>query len=128
MNYFIIALQLFVAFSVLNVWLLRYNQPSKWRAGNANTIREEFEVFGIPEWAYYAIGTLKVLFSVLLVMAVWYPELRLLASLGLALMLLGAAILHMRVGDPFRKALPSVFFLVICLVIACLGWYVTPGP
>lgn len=122
MIYLIIALQVFVAFSVLNAWLLRYNQPSKWRAGNANTIMEEFEVFGLPEWSCYAIGTLKVLFAVLLAMAVWYPELRLLSALGLALMLLGAVVLHFRAGDPPVKSLPAVFLLVLCLVIAYFGY------
>jgi hypothetical protein len=121
MIYLIIALQIFVAFSVLNTWLLRYNQPSKWRAGNAGTILEEFEVFGLPDWSCYAIGTIKVLLSILLVMAVWYPELKQLAALGLAITLLGAVVLHIKAGDPFIKSLPAAFFFVLCLVIAYFG-------
>ena len=47
MNYFIIALQCIVAVSILNVWLVQNKKPTQWRGGNAKTIIEEFEVYGL---------------------------------------------------------------------------------
>lgn len=121
MNYIVIALQVFVSFSILNVWLLRYNQPTKWRGGNATTILEEFKAYGLPEWSCYAVGTLKVLFSVLLLLAIWFPELRLLAALGLAVMLLGSLAMHLKIKDPLIKSLPAMAFLILCIIIAFYG-------
>ena len=40
MNYLIIALQLIVGISILNVWLIQNKTATRWRGGNANTIIE----------------------------------------------------------------------------------------
>ncbi len=121
MTYIIIALQFIVSLSILNVWLLRYNQPSKWRGGDAKTIFEEFRVYGLPEWMCYAVGTLKVLLAGLLLLAIWFPDLRRLAAVGLAILLLGSVIMHVKVKDPWIKSLPAATFLVLSLVIAYFG-------
>ena len=48
-DYFIIALKVIVSFSILNVWLVQPKKPTKWRGGNATTIVEEFEVYGLSK-------------------------------------------------------------------------------
>jgi len=118
MNYFIIALQCIVAISILNVWLVQNKKPTQWRGGNAKTLIEEFKVYGLPVWSCYIIGTLKVVLALGLLAAIWYPELAQPSALGLALLLLGSIIMHLKIKDPLKKSFPAVLFLIMCLYIA----------
>lgn len=118
MNYFTIALQCIVAISILNVWLVQYKKPTQWRGGDAKTIIEEFRVYGLPEWMCYFVGTLKVLLSLGLLAAIWYPNLKQFSSLGLALLLMGSIIMHLKIKDPIKKSIPAILFLLMCLYIA----------
>lgn len=118
MNYFTIALQCIVALSILNVWLVQNKKPTKWRGGDAKTLVEEFKAYGLPVWMCYAVGTLKVLFALGLLAAIWFPELRQVSALGLAILLLGSIIMHLKISDPLKKSLPAFLFLCMCLYIA----------
>lgn len=118
MNYFTIALQIIVSFSILNVWLIQYNKPTQWRGGNAKTIVEEFKVYGLPVWMCYVIGALKVGLAIALLASIWYPEVQQIAALGLAALLLGSIVMHLKIKDPLKKSFPALLFFVMCLVIA----------
>jgi hypothetical protein len=63
MDYLIIALQIIVGISILNVWLVQPQKETRWRGGDATTIFEEFKVYGLPEWSVYVIGGLKVILA-----------------------------------------------------------------
>ncbi len=39
--------QLFIASSIFNVWLLRYDDPTPYRGGSARNMREEFAAYGL---------------------------------------------------------------------------------
>jgi len=118
MNYFTIALQCIVSFSILNVWLVQANKNTPWRGGNAKSIIEEFQVYGLPVWSCYLIGTLKVLFALGLIAAIWFPSLRQICALGLAFLLLGSIAMHLKISDPIKKSFPAFLFLCMCLYIA----------
>lgn len=118
MDYITIALQVIVALSILNVWLLQYNKPTQWRGGNATNILEEFKVYGLPVWMCYAVGFLKVTLALALFLAIWYPNLQQLAALGLATLLLGSITMHFKIKDPLKKSFPAFLFLCMCLYIA----------
>ena len=118
MNYVLIILQCIVALSILNVWLVQYNKATQWRGGCATTIKEEFKAYGLPEWTCYAIGILKVLFALGLLAAIWYPVIRKPAALGLALLLMGSIVMHLKIKDPIKKSFPALLFLLMCLYIA----------
>jgi len=118
MNYITIALQCIVAFSILNVWLLQFNKPSQWRGGNSKTIVEEFKVYGLPVWMCYLVGTLKVALAIGLLIAIWFPEWRQIAALGLAALLLGSMVMHLKIKDPLKKSFPAFLFFCMCLFIA----------
>lgn len=120
MNYLIIALQCIVAFSILNVWLIQNKKPTRWRGGDAKTIIEEFKVYGLPIWMCYVVGALKVLLAVGLLVAIWIPELKIPCALGLAFLLTGSIIMHLKISDPLFKSFPAFLFLVLCLLIAFL--------
>lgn len=118
MNYFIIVLQCIVAFSIINVWLIQNKKPTQWRGGNATTIIEEFKVYGLPVWMCYAVGILKVIFAVGLLAAMYYPSLKQPSALGLAFLLFGSIIMHIKIKDPIKKSFPAFLFLMMCLYIA----------
>ncbi len=114
-------LQGILGLSILNVWLIQYNKPTSWRGGNAKTILEEFKVYGLPAWFCYVIGTLKVILALLLILGIWYPQLKLPAASGLALLLAGSVSMHFRVNDPLIKSFPAGLFMVMCLIIIFFG-------
>ena len=66
----------------------------------------------------YVIGTLKVILALLLIAAIWYPVLQFPAAVGLATLLAGSVLMHLKIGDPLYKSVPAALFLVMCLVIA----------
>ena len=117
MEYVSIALQLIIGLSILNVWLIQYNKSTQWRGGNARTIKEEFEVYGLPEWSLYVIGFLKVTLAIALICGIWFPELIKPAAIGLAVLLTGSILMHVKIKDPIKKSFPAFLFLVLCLIL-----------
>ena len=91
-EYIIIALKIIVGISIINVWLIQPNKPSKWRGGDATTITEEFNVYGLSNTFYKIIFVIKVGLAILLLISIKYDFLTLYSSIGLAL-LLGGSIL-----------------------------------
>ncbi len=118
MNYLIIIFQVIVSISILNVWLIQSKKPTRWRGGNATTIVEEFEEYGLSTTLCYIVGFLKITLAILLIAAIWYPVLKQPAALGLAALLLGSIVMHIKIKDPLLKSFPAALFLVMCLVIA----------
>jgi hypothetical protein len=120
-DYILIILKLIVGLSILNVWLVQPNKATKWRGGNAKTIVEEFEVYGLSKTFCYVIGFLKVSLSLLLLASIWFESLTGYASSGLALLLLGSIIMHIKIKDPMYKSVPATLFLLMNIAIALLA-------
>ncbi len=118
MNYLVIAFQIIVGASILNVWLVQNKKATKWRGGNANTIIEEFQEYSLSKSIYYIAGFLKVTLAILLIIAIWFPVLKQAAALGLATLLLGSIVMHIKIKDPLFKSVPALIFLILCLFIA----------
>lgn len=118
MDYVVIALQLIVGLSILNVWLVQNKKASRWRGGNATTIVEEFQVYGLPDNFVYVIGAFKVTLAILLIAGLVFPALKLPAAVGLAVLLSGSIAMHLKIGDPLIKSFPAALFLLMCLIIA----------
>ena len=98
-DYILIALKLIVGLSILNVWLIQPKKATKWRGGNAKTIIEEFEVYGLSKTVCYVVGFLKVSLALILLASIKFESLTLIGSIGLALLLLGSVIFHIKVKD-----------------------------
>jgi uncharacterized membrane protein YphA (DoxX/SURF4 family) len=120
MDYLLLALKLIVSLSILNVWLLNRSNASQWRGGNAQSLSEEFEAYGLPSWSLYVVGFFKVSFALLLLLSIFYPSLAIIGSLGLAFFLSGSVLMHIKISDPLKKSIPAASFLIICLLIAYL--------
>jgi hypothetical protein len=117
MDTVILISQLVIGLGILNVWLLRFGKATSWRGGNAANMREEFEVYGLPGWALAVVGTLKVLLALALIASIWYTGLMRFAAGGLAVLMLGAIAMHLKVRDPLNKSLPAFAVLVLCVVV-----------
>jgi hypothetical protein len=117
-GYGIIALKIIVGISILNVWLLQKGKATKWRGGEAQTIFEEFEVYGFSKQFCYVIGFLKVSLALLLLASIQFQVLALVGSLGLAILLLGSILMHFKIKDPLYKSFPAFLFFVMNLLIA----------
>lgn len=111
-------LQIIIGLGILNVWLLRSGRPTEFRGGEAKNLREEFQVYGLPGWCLGLIGVLKVTLALMLILGVWIPVLTLPAAIGMAILMLGAVLMHVKVRDPMKKALPAINLLVLCIVVA----------
>ena len=120
MDYLIIALKSIVSLGILNVWMLRSGKQTAYRGKDAKTLREEFAVYGLPYPVFLFVGVLKVSFALALLGSFWWPGLAQPAAAGMGVLMLGAFVMHLKVRDPFRKALPSLAVLAMCAAIALL--------
>ena len=120
MNIVISILQIAVAAGLLNVWLLRFQRSTPYRGGDARSMREEFAVYGLPGWFRYVIGTLKVGSALCLIAGLWLRFLVFPAALLIALLMLGALAMHLKIRDPLKKSVPALVMLALTAAI-CLG-------
>jgi len=114
-------LQLVVGLGLLNVWLVRPRSATAYRGGEATSLQEEFAVYGLPRAAYYLVGALKVSAALVLIAGVWM-ELPVQVAAGVvAALMVGALVMHVKVGDPVKKAMPASIMLVLSVTIALLA-------
>jgi uncharacterized membrane protein YphA (DoxX/SURF4 family) len=116
-----VVLQCAVALGLLNVWLLRANQSTPYRGDNAQNMREEFAAYGLPPLAMYTVGVLKVGAALCFIAGVWLPVLVFPAALLVAVLMVGALAMHVKIHDPARKSLPALVLLLLCVVIMFLS-------
>jgi len=119
MNAIVMVLQVVVALGLLNVWLLRFNQGTKYRGGGAHTMLEEFATYGLPAGFAYAIGVLKVGSALALLAGLWLPALVFPAAALVCVLMVGALAMHAKISDPLSKSLPALAMLAMALTI---GW------
>ncbi|MEX0598890.1 MAG: DoxX family protein [Candidatus Paceibacterota bacterium] len=112
-----IAIQIIIAVSIFNVWVLRFRKPTRWRGGTAKSMKEEFETYGLPLWFMNLIGFLKLSLATLLIVGIFLPDLVKLAAIGMACLMLGAVVMHIKVKDPVMKLFPAFTFLVLSLTL-----------
>ncbi len=110
--------QVLLAVGIFNVWLIRFGKSTKWRGGDAQNMRAEFEVYGLPFWFMILIGTAKVILACCLIAGFWFPAIARPAAMGLAALMLGAISMHIKVGDPMMKSLPATSMFAMSLFVA----------
>ena len=110
--------QLIIAFGILNVWLLRFNKATIYRGGAAKNMKEEFATYGLPAWSMWVVGCLKVVLALSLLMSFWRPELMRPAAIGMAILMLGAVGMHIRIGEAFTKSIPALSVLILSLLVS----------
>jgi hypothetical protein len=110
--------QIIIALGIFNVWLLRYNRATDYRGGSAKNMPGEFAAYGLPFWFMCAIGILKVLLAIALLVGIWIPALVVPAATAMAILMVGAVAVHLKVGDPIKRAAPAALMLVLSIIAA----------
>lgn len=120
----LIILQLFVALNILRIWLITNQRASIYRGGDgkAKTLREEFEVYGLPLWFMYVVGILKIAAAIGLILGIWMPVLVPFAAGGLIVLMLGAITMHIKVRDKVTTFLPALFMFILSTTIFILSY------
>jgi hypothetical protein len=113
-------LQAIVGLSLLNVWLLRAGRATPYRGGDARTLREEFREYGLPVWAFYLVGGLKIAAALTLLGGIWLDLPVDLAAQGVSLLMLGSISMHVKVDDPPIRSLPAGIVLAMSVTIFLL--------
>lgn len=124
MNFITIFLQLFVAFGLLNVWIIRSHHKTPYRGSNSSSLKNEFAAYGLPLWSFYVIGFIKITSALLLLVGLWIPFLIFPSAFVISLVMLGAVSMHIKVRDPLKKVLPALIMLFFSIVI-CIGSFYT---
>ena len=106
---------------ILNVWFNRFNKDTGYRGGDAKNMKEEFEEYGLSEKTMYAVGAAKVSLAGLLLAGHAAPRLVRPASIGLAMFMLGAIGMHIKVGDPVKRYLPALSVFSLATISAILN-------
>lgn len=115
-----VILQAVIALGIYNVWLVRAGKATTWRGGDAKTMREEFAVYGLPGWTMRVVGLLKLVCATALIVGIWVPVVTAPAAIGLAVLMMGAVAMHLKVRDPLQRSLPALTLLVLCLLVVAL--------
>ena len=113
-------LQVVVGLGLLNVWLVRAQSSTAFRGGSAQSLREEFAAYGLPDWFFYLVGVLKIGSGVLLIVGIWVPEVVPPAAGTVAVLMVGALSMHAKVKDPLIKSLPALLMLLMAVAIVLL--------
>ena len=110
-------LSIIVGLTVINVWLFRSNKSTSYRGGDASSLLEEFQVYGLDDY-FLIIGIVKVSLAIMLLLSLYFKKLSFFASSGIAVMMLVAVYMHINVGDEIIKSIPASVMLTSCLIIA----------
>ncbi len=113
-------LQVIVALGLLNVWLVRARTATAYRGGAAQSLKEEFATYGLPEWTFYLVGALKIGSALLLIAGIWVPALIRPPALIVSVLMVGALAMHAKAKDSPTKFVPAFLMLVMCVAIYLL--------
>jgi uncharacterized membrane protein YphA (DoxX/SURF4 family) len=113
-------LQIVAGLGIFNVWLLRFSQGTDYRGGKASSMSEEFVSYGLPPVAVYIVGFLKIVSAIGLIAGIFLPTLVAPSAILLAALMIGALGMHLKIKDPFKKSIPALTMLTLCVAILLL--------
>ena len=80
-------------------------------------MKEEFAVYGLSENFMFLIGALKVISALVIFISIWNPSLLLYGAGTMAILMIGAIIMHVKVKDSLQKSLPAALMLLMSVVL-----------
>jgi ABC-type uncharacterized transport system permease subunit len=84
-------------------------------------MRGEFESYGLPSATVYIVGFLKIVSAIGLIAGTLLPRLIVPSAILLAALMVGAVGMHLKISDPFKKSVPALTMLVLCIAILLLA-------
>lgn len=113
-------LQVVLGLGLLNVWLVRAQAATRYRGGEAKSLKEEFTAYGLDQWFFYLTGALKVGAATLLLAGLWFPSMVLPSAALVVALMCGAVVMHQKVKDPLVRSLPAMGMLAISSLLVGL--------
>jgi len=113
-------LQVVLALGLLNVWLVRAGSATPYRGGAARSLKDEFAAYGLPDYFFYLVGALKIGSAITLIAGIWIEPMVLPAAAVVAVLMVGALVMHVKVKDPVVKSLPALLMLVMSAGLCAL--------
>lgn len=113
--------QLVIAFGLINVWLIRFKKSTSYRGGNASNMFEEFKVYGLPRSMVYVVGGFKIIIALMMLLGFSYPLVLVPSAYLLAMLMSGAILMHIKVKDPFMKALPALCMFLLAVIVIVIN-------
>jgi len=119
----IMVLQLIIAVGLINVWLFRFKKATDYRGGDATNMKEEFIAYGLPVWLMYFVGAMKISIAIMLIISFWVEELLVYNLVALAVLMIAAVFMHVKVKDPIKKSYPalSILFMIALIMYLTMG-------
>ena len=79
--------------------------------------------YGLPVWLMYFVGAMKVSIALMLVISFWVEELLLYNLIALAILMIAAVFMHVKVKDPLKKSYPalSILFMIALIMYFTMG-------
>ena len=113
----IMILQLVIAIGLINVWIFRFDRATEYRGGEAKNMKEEFIAYGLPVWLMYFVGFMKLAIAIMLIISFWVEELLVYNLVVLALLMVAALLMHVKLKDPIKKSYPALSILFMIALI-----------
>lgn len=88
------------------------------KAASGLAFDQQFVAWGYPAWARFPVGTAEILGAIGLLL----PRMRPYAAAGLTLLMVGAVVTHLRLGEVANALIP----LVLGLLTASVLWATRP--
>lgn len=83
---------------------------------------EEFVSYGLPLVAVYIVGFLKIVSAIGLITGIFLSKLVAPSAILLAALMIGAIGMHLKIKDPFKKSIPALTMLTLCVAILLLAY------
>jgi hypothetical protein len=80
-------------------------------------MKEEFEAYGLPSWFMTVIRFLKLTLATLLIVGIFISVLIKPTAIFMAVLMLGAIAMHIKLKDPIIKSFPAFSLLVLSCVL-----------
>ena len=104
-QYMVESVKIIVTVAIFFIWFIRYDN-----------IKKEFFEYGYPTWFRDLVGILKISFSIMLHSSL--DNVVAIGSIGIATLMSGAVLTHIKVKSNFRKYIASVAMLMIgCFIL-----------
>jgi uncharacterized membrane protein YphA (DoxX/SURF4 family) len=116
----IVIFQCFVAWFVFSVWTWRFHMETSFRAMGATSIPGEFAAYGYPPYFWKLIMVLKLCAAACLIAGLLVPAVTCVGAFVLVILMAGAVLSHVKVGDPAARSGASGTMLVmsLCMIAA----------
>ena len=118
--YIVTILQIIIALGLINVWLVRFRRPTQYRGKGAANMNDEFKAYGLPRWFMYLVGAAKMLIAALLIVGIWVPVVVLPAAAVLAILMVGAVAMHIKVRDALIRTVPALVMLAMAIAVVLI--------